>query len=66
MRKEFMNKNNDSSKKLYQAPNMKVIVVEMEQGIAASSANVAPGDGNSGTVKHEWEVGSDASKEFSW
>lgn len=58
--------NKYSLKKVYQTPNMKVIIVEMEQGIAASSANVEPGNGDSGTVKHEWEVGDDASKEFSW
>ena len=56
----------EKEKKLtYIAPVCIGVIVEMEQGIAAGSANVnSPSD--SGEVKDSWETGGDNNKTVEW
>lgn len=48
-------------KKVYVSPIVVAAVVELEQGIAAGSAEV-----NNNTVKQEWENGPDDNRTISW
>lgn len=51
----------DKPKRKYMPPVLEVLYLEMEQGIAANSAAVAPGttNGNVDPVKTDWEGTSD-------
>lgn len=52
-----MNKN---LKKTYHSPKVEIIVVELEQGIAAGSATA------DNTVQQEWENGEDDNRVLTW
>ncbi|WP_175991989.1 hypothetical protein [Sphingobacterium sp. CZ-UAM] len=45
----------------YLSPQLQVVEIEMEQGIAAGSGTV-----NTGTVSSSWENGTDTSGEMDW
>jgi len=49
----------------YVAPQLKIEEVEMEQGIAAGSAAVKPGN-NSNEVKDQWDTGADSNTNLDW
>lgn len=52
-------------KRAYIAPTLEVTIIEMEQGIAAGSATVKPGN-LSGTVSHEWETDPERDEGIDW
>lgn len=52
--------------KKYVKPNIKVSTINMEESIATGLASLNPGNGNPGTVKHEWIEGTDKNKEIYW
>jgi len=52
-------------KRNYIPPQVELIVLEMECGIAAGSAVTRP-DNSSGEVKHEWVVGEDIQQDLPW
>ncbi len=56
---------NTNMKKTYVSPKMDIFNIELEQGIAAGSANVTPGD-NTQTVQHEWDVAPDDTRSLDW
>lgn len=61
-----MEKELTTPKKLaYITPNIGVMVIEMEQGIATGSAAVAPGDSSS-HVSDEWDIGTDREAISNW
>ncbi|AJW65291.1 hypothetical protein VO54_03866 [Elizabethkingia miricola] len=60
-----MNKKSKQQKKKYEAPKIEVVLVKMEQGIAAGSATVSPLDTVNGTVKEEWDT-EDQSGTIEW
>ena len=49
----------------YEAPTLEVIYVEMEQGIAAGSAIVHPGN-SAGEIKEEWQVDPNDDRTLDW
>lgn len=49
----------------YVSPRIELVVIELEQCLAAQSANVNPGI-NDSPVDHEWEDGLGLDKEFKW
>lgn len=51
-------KKTKTQKKEYVPPKVSVILIEMEQGIAAGSARVTPVSATS-QVEQEWETGTD-------
>lgn len=57
--------NQETEKKDYIAPELEVIRVEMEQGIAAGSATVNPADNNN-EIKDEWEKDPDNNNSMDW
>lgn len=52
-------------KRAYITPTLEVTIIEMEQGIAAGSATVKPGN-LSGTVSHEWETDPERDEGIDW
>ncbi|MEN5212427.1 hypothetical protein ABE480_11000 [Elizabethkingia anophelis] len=61
----MMNKKSKKQKKKYEVPKIEVVLVKMEQGIAAGSARVSPLDTANGTVKDEWDT-EDQSGTIEW
>lgn len=56
---------NERPKRKYESPRIEVLLLEMEQGIAAGSANVgskAPSD----DMIQEWETGDDRETTTGW
>lgn len=58
--KKQLNGNNDF-KADYIPPRIEVLLIEMEQGIAAQSANVLPPN-NGGVVQEEWQDDQDTDR----
>jgi len=60
-------KNNTKVRKkdTYTAPKIDILPLELEYGIAASSAIVRPPD-TAGEIKTEWEVGTERNVEIDW
>ncbi|MDF2517037.1 MAG: hypothetical protein K0R59_2333 [Sphingobacterium sp.] len=56
---------NHKRKKLYLTPKIEITIIAMEEGIAAGSANIQPGD-NTGSVKSEWETADDNNSNMGW
>ncbi|HFK5566101.1 TPA: hypothetical protein ACG0AB_001584 [Elizabethkingia anophelis] len=54
-----------TQKSEYVSPDIRVFVVEMEQGIAAGSARVVPPN-NGGVVQEEWIQGDDDNRTIEW
>jgi len=52
-------------KESYESPRIEVEEVELEQGIAAGSAEVNPGTGDT-NIDHEWDEGGDVDQELEW
>ncbi|WP_407481754.1 hypothetical protein [Elizabethkingia meningoseptica] len=52
-------------KSAYIAPTLEVIIIKMEQGIAAGSATVKPGN-LSGTISHEWDTDPERDETIDW
>lgn len=50
----------NESKKTYISPKVEMITIELEQGIAAGSAEA------NNTVQQEWENGQDDTRTISW
>ena len=55
----------ENTKSEYVSPDIRVFVVEMEQGIAAGSARVVPPN-NGGVVQEEWIQGDDDNRTIEW
>lgn len=66
----MLEKNNNGLKnkvlRPYVAPMLTIDLVDMEEGFAAASGNVLPGNAGPGTVEHEWEDGTTVTQEFEW
>lgn len=56
---------NDLRKQEYFAPNISVSLIEMEQGIAISSARVLPPN-SGGQVQEEWTTDPDDNRTIEW
>ncbi|HFK5529536.1 TPA: hypothetical protein ACGZ92_002557 [Elizabethkingia anophelis] len=54
-----------SQKKEYVPPKLNLVYIEMEQGIAAGSANVQPTDINN-QVKEDWDTAQDVNNTIDW
>ena len=52
-------------KKKYIPPVLRMIILELEDGISAGSALVRPGY-ESSIIEEEWETGNDIEGEFAW
>lgn len=60
-----MLKNVKNLNKEYVAPQLEVLFVEMEEGIAAGSTPVNPTN-SAGQVREEWDVDPDDNRTFNW
>ena len=49
----------------YETPTLNLILVEMEQGIAASSVTITPPDGSL-VIQEEWQVDDDVTRTIEW
>lgn len=62
----FKNHIEDNSRKRpYVSPDVKVLDIELEHSIAAGSAEVTPTNIN-GTIMEEWEEDPDDNRTFDW
>ncbi|WP_407481018.1 hypothetical protein [Elizabethkingia meningoseptica] len=57
--------NNETLKQGYSSPVLHVLLIEMEEGIAAGSARVSPTN-TTGEVKEEWIIGDDDNRTIEW
>jgi hypothetical protein len=60
-----MEKQKKKKKEQYVAPKIWTEIIEMEYGIAVSSANVQPTN-SAGEISQEWQVGTDRTKNLDW
>jgi hypothetical protein len=60
-----MEKQTTKKKEQYVAPKIRAEIIEMEYGIAVSSANVQPTN-SAGEISQEWQVGTDRTKNLDW
>ncbi|MCL1671068.1 hypothetical protein [Elizabethkingia ursingii] len=65
MKKEMNNNETLQEKRAYMAPTLEVTFITMEQGIAAGSASVKPGN-LSGTIEHEWDTDPERDEGIDW
>ncbi|PUB32707.1 hypothetical protein C8J95_104108 [Elizabethkingia sp. YR214] len=65
MKKEMNNNETTQEKSAYMAPTLEVTMIRMEQGIAAGSATVKPGD-LSGNISHEWDTDPERDEGIDW
>lgn len=71
MTKKIKNKNHHlitdtPKKKKYVSPSIQVLVIEMEYGIANSSAATVKPTNTTNEVTHTWEVAPDRSTTIEW
>ncbi|WP_294348823.1 hypothetical protein [uncultured Sphingobacterium sp.] len=61
-----MEKETKHLKEVYVPPRLQVVNILMENSLAASSANVIPGDSYGSGIDHEWKPGEDKKWEIEW
>ena len=64
MKRKFPTKNKEN-RRSYESPKLEVMILQMEQGIAAGSAAVISSN-ISGEVLEEWEIGTDREGDIPW
>lgn len=63
--KRKLSTSKDQKRKIYDSPKLELIMLQMEEGIAAGSARVVLTD-QTGDVIEEWETGTDRTNDINW